>query len=76
MGCLCGHGEWCASCTPSSAPTEAKLIKIADHILSDLLDRRGVGQELVAVKHDDKAIWREIQIAIGRRAWDAVKGEI
>jgi hypothetical protein len=53
-------------------PTEEQLIKVADHILEDLLDRSGIGDQLSMVRGDDVEIYREIQLAIGRRAWDAV----
>jgi hypothetical protein len=56
-------------------PTPAQLIDIADHILADLLDRRGIRQELEEIKLSDKEVWREIQLAIGQRAWAAVHRE-
>ncbi len=56
-------------------PTDEELIDIAKPILADLEDRRDVKRPLQALRRGDdidKATYREIQLAIGRLAWDAV----
>jgi hypothetical protein len=56
-------------------PSEEALIRVAQAILRDLEDRRGIKQQLQAVRWEDPGIYREIQLAIGRLAWDAVMAE-
>jgi hypothetical protein len=63
----------------------AKLVeRIAKAVLYDLEDRRGVGNELEAVRHESPAIYREIKKAIGEAAlaevekagWAAIPGPV
>ncbi len=52
------------------------LIRIADRILADLEDRRDVKRAFQALKYDDPPIYREIQLAIGKLAYEGVVAEI
>lgn len=56
-------------------PTDEELIEIAKPILDDLEDRRDVKRPLQALRggdNIDKDIYREIQLTIGRLAWEGV----
>ncbi len=57
-------------------PTDEDLIAIAQPILRDLEDRRDVKQALSqlhwSIDPVDKEIYREIQLTIGRLAWEGV----
>jgi hypothetical protein len=55
--------------------TDDELIEIAQPILADLEDRRDVKRPLQALHwgdEADKAIYREIQLMVGRIAWEGV----
>lgn len=47
---------------------EEMVLRAADAALDDLLNRKGVGDELEAVKYEDEETWEEIRQAVGRTA--------
>ncbi len=57
-------------------PSKEQLIRVADAALSDLLDRNGIGEQLGQLKYDDPQLYEEIQLSVGKLAWDAVVVEV
>lgn len=53
-----------------SSPVE---VEIVDAILSDLLDRSGIGNELEAIKDDD-GVWREMNATLQRIVREKLNG--